>query len=311
VSLSKPRILCIDDDHQIRRAVHNALANEYEIVEAASGLEGLATAQGSLPDLVILDVQMPGMDGYEVCQQLRRNSTTANVPIIMLTVLDEVDAKVRGLHAGADDYLTKPFDAQELRTRIEAHLRRSTRDLSASPLTHLPGNPLIEQTLSVRLQSRKPTAFLYIDLSDFKEYNDEYGWLQGDEVIKMLARTILATVAAVGNPDDFVGHIGGDDFVVISTPNCAANIAQEIINLFDAAIPDYYSKEARARGYIEVVDRQGRHARVPIISVAVAIVTNEQRDLRHPGQVATIAAEVKKYVKRYPGSHYAFDRRRK
>lgn len=309
---NRRRILLIDDDPLMRHIVMTALAkDDYDIAEASSGAEGLARARAERPDLILLDVMMPEMDGYEVCYRLRQSSLTANVPVIMLTALGEIGEKVRGMQMGADDYVTKPFDPRELRARVETHLRRSTRDLSASPLTNLPGNPVIEQIMRVRLASREPLAVLYIDLTHFKAYNDEYGWLKGDEIIKMLARVIVEVVLAVGGKDDFVGHIGGDDFVVITTPDHAEAIAQETIARFDAAIPQYYDEADRARGYIEVMDRQSNPFHAPITSVAIAIVSNDRRELEHPMQVADAAAEVKKCVKALPGSQYAFDRRRK
>lgn len=312
VQMSNPRILVIDDDPLIRHVVVAALAKEnYEMAEAESGTEGLGKAQANPPDLILLDVMMPDLDGYEVCFRLRSFSTTVNIPIILLTALGEIGERVRGMQMGADDYITKPFDPRELRTRVQAHLRRSTRDLSASPLTRLPGNPLIEQVLGARIAAGGPMAVLYIDLSHFKSYNDEYGWLKGDEVIKMLAKHILEIVLEMGGKDDFVGHIGGDDFVVISTPEFAEPIAQEIIRRFDAAIPQFYSEADRARGYIQATDRQGNPFQAPLVSIAIAIVTNDHRSLEHPLQVADRAVEVKKYVKSLTGSRYAFDRRAK
>ncbi len=306
----KRRVLVIDDDPLIRQLVVRTLTDPtLEIAEAASGLEGITLAAANPPDLILLDVMMPGMDGYEVCNRLRQQTATVNVPIIMLTALDQVDSKVLGLRTGADDYMTKPFDMRELRMRVEAHLRRRLRDLSASPLTGLPGNPLIEQVIAARLQAREPLAVLYIDLTNFKAYNDEYGWLKGDRVIKLLADIISEVVSSVGTTTDFVGHVGGDDFILVTVPDRAAALAQGIIDRFDAAIPAFYSAEVRERGYSIVRDRRGRIFHAPIATVAVAIVTNVHRVLQTPLQVAAIAAEVKELVKAHPGSHYAFDRR--
>jgi diguanylate cyclase (GGDEF)-like protein len=304
------KILLIDDDPLIRQLVARTLTEaHFEVTEAASGLEGIASAVANPPDLILLDVMMPGMDGYEVCNHLRQQSATINVPIIFLTALDQMDSKVLGLRTGADDYITKPFDMRELKTRVEVHLRRSARDLSASPLTGLPGNPLIEQVIAVRLQAHEPIAVLYIDLTNFKAYNDEYGWIKGDQVIKMLADTLVAVAASVGTKTDFVGHIGGDDFVLVTIPDRASDVAQHIIDRFDAAVPEFYSQEVRERGYSIVRDRRGRIFHAPIATVSIAIVTNAQRELQNPLQVADIAAEVKELVKSHPGSHYAFDRR--
>jgi diguanylate cyclase (GGDEF)-like protein len=312
MSLEKRRILLIDDDPLIRRIVTKTLsADGYQVQEAGSGAEGLAFAQNHPPDLILLDLMMPGMDGFQVCAQLRQNSMTANVPILMLTALDQTEAKVRGLKIGADDYVTKPFNLDELQTRIAIHLRRSERDLDANPLTILPGNVAIERTIRQRLGTSQPLAVMYIDLANFKEFNDEYGWLKGDEIIKMMARQITDTVRREGNPDDFIGHVGGDDFIVLTNPSRAESIAQIVIARFDIEILLFYPEEVRTRGYIETIDRRGKPFRAPIVTASIAIVTNEQVQLHHPGQVSARAAELKKYVKSLSGSQYAFDRRRK
>jgi diguanylate cyclase (GGDEF)-like protein len=312
MQVTRRTILLVDDDPLMRRIVVAALAKDnYEVMEADSGTAGLAQAQALRPDLILLDVMMPDLDGYEVCHRLRANSTTANVPVIMLTALGEISEKVRGMQMGADDYITKPFDPRELRSRVFAHLRRSERDLNASPLTKLPGNPIIEQVIRVRLATREPLAVLYVDLTFFKSYNDTYGWVKGDNIIKMLAGLILETVVKLGAQDDFIGHVGGDDFVIISRPDHAQPISEEIIRRFDVTVPEFYSEADRARGYLEVSDRQGNIFHAPIVSIAIAVVTNCQRELVHLTQVADLAAELKRYVKSIPGSHYAFDRRRK
>lgn len=305
-------VLVIDDDPVIRRVLTKSLADAgYRISSAANGVEGLELACKEIPNLILVDVMMPEMDGYQLCHHLRQNPQTMNLPIIMLTALDETESVVRGLRTGADDYMVKPFEIAELLARVEIHLRRSERDINVNPLTTLPGNPQIERVIIDRITQRAPMAVMYIDLSHFKPYNDEYGWLKGDLVIKMLAQDITRAVQERGNASDFVGHIGGDDFIAVSTPDCAEKIAAEIIARFDSSIPRFYHDQDRARGYIQTLDRQGKPFRAPIVAVSIAIVTNKHRVFEHLGQVAAMAADVKKYVKSLPGSHYAFDRRRK
>ena len=307
-----PRILVIDDDRLIRQLVVRTIASSnYLVAEASSGMEGLEQALKFQPDLILLDLMMPGMDGHEVCKRMRQNPVTANVPIVILTALDQIDEKAHSFNVGADDYLTKPIESRELFLRIEAHLRRSVRELGANPLTGLPGNPIIEQNIRTRIQSNQPIAVLYIDLDNFKAFNDAYGWVQGDVVIKALAVILCNVVQEFGNKDDFVGHIGGDDFLLLTTPEHASTIAEKIIAEFDKIIPTFYSADARERGYLIAKDRRGRPFRAPVATVAIAIVTNEEHELQTPAQIASIAAEVKKYVKTHPGSHYAFDRRSK
>jgi diguanylate cyclase (GGDEF)-like protein len=309
---TRPKILVVDDDPLMRRIVTQSLDKaNYELIEADSGASGIETALQSRPDLIILDVMMPGMDGFEVVHRLRRHPMTQSIPIVMLTALGEMSEKVHGMQLGADDYITKPFDPRELRARVEAHLKRSEQYLQTSPLTNLPGNPAIQQVIAAHLATREPMAVIYLDLSNFKAYNDKYGWLAGDQILKELGDIIIRTVLELGDKDDFVGHIGGDDFVILTRPTCAETVAQKIISEFDRSIPEHYNKEDLERGYIESTDRQGVLRQFPFASISAAIVTNEFRELFHPLQIAQLAAEVKRYLKSLPGSQYGYDRRRK
>lgn len=309
---TKKRILVVDDDPFIRRVVGQSLSlSGYDVIVVETGQKGIDAARSEHPDLILLDVMLPGMDGYQICQSLRADPQTTSVPIIMLTALDEPEAVVKGLQAGADDYLTKPFSADELAMRLSAHLRRTEREVGMNPLTKLPGNPEIEQEIQKRLDQHKPLAVLYIDLTNFKAYNDKYGWLRGDRIILMLARQILIAAREFGSPDDFVGHVGGDDFIAVSMPDSAERVAQQIIKAFDRTVAGFYPTEDWERGYISAIDRRGKPFRAPMVTVAIAIVTNQLRSFQHVEQVAAQAALVKEYVKSLPGSRYSFDRRSK
>lgn len=310
-SRDKPQILVVDDDPLMRRIVTQSLdRTTYELYEAESGASGIQCAVEQRPDLILLDVMMPEMDGFEVIRRLRTHPMTQGIPIILLTALGEMSEKVYGMQLGADDYITKPFDPRELRARVQTHLKRTEQYIQSSPLTNLPGNHAIHQIISSRLDSREPIAVIYFDLSNFKSYNDRYSWLKGDEIIKRLGEIIVHAVIEVGDPDIFVGHIGGDDFVVVTRPRYAEKVGRDAVNAFDTMIPEMYAPEDRNNGYIESMDRQGDMRRVPLVSLGAAIVTNEHRVLEHPLQVAQIAAEVKRYLKSLSGSQVVFDRRR-
>lgn len=308
----QPKILVVDDDPLMRRIVQQSLEKgHYLLFEAESGPSGIETAMRLRPDLIILDVMMPGMDGFEVIHRLRRHPVTQTIPIILLTALGEMSEKVQGMQLGADDYITKPFDPRELRARVGAHIKRSGQYLQSSPLTNLPGNPAIQQVIASRLAAREATAVIHMDLSNFKAYNDKYGWLAADEILKMLAELVVNAVLNSGDRDDFVGHVGGDDFVVVTRPEHADTLAQSIIREFDERVLGHYNEEDRERGHMEGVDRQGEVRKIPIMGIAAAIVTNEHRELFHPLQVSQIAAEIKSYIKTLPGSQFGYDRRRK
>jgi len=305
------KILVIDDDDFIRDTIAKILErHDYRVLQARTGAEGLEIVAQAEPDLILLDVMLPGQNGHQVCFQIRQMPRASHIPIIMLTALSDTTDKIKGIQAGADDYIAKPFDSQELRARVDMHLRRTRRDIQASPLTRLPGNKAVEDALWQHIHQTQPFAVLYIDLDNFKPYNDKYGFMAGDEVLKLLARIIVEATESQGNATDFVGHMGGDDFVIITQPPCAVPIAEFILAEFDRDVVVHYDEEDRQRGYIVGQDRQGNTLQIPIVSVSIAIVTNEHRPLVHPRQIAQIAADVKRYVKNQGGSNYAFDRRR-
>lgn len=182
--------------------------------------------------------------------------------------------------------------------------------LDASPLTRLPGGIAIENVLKKRLASDQPMAFCVVDLDNFKAFNDRYGYAHGSEVIKETAKIIEAAVKAKGGPDDFIGHVGGDDFVIITTPDRMRDVCNEIIARFDERIPQFYSPEDRQKGYIQGKTRQGVPMNFPLMTISIAIVTNERRKLKDPLEASEIAAELKDYAKTIPKSVFVVDQRR-
>lgn len=307
----RSRILVVDDDPNIRELIMETLDGKYETIEARDGKEALGICANEKPDIIILDVMMPDLDGLEVCLRLRGEALTSHIPIILLTAKGMLEDKIKGMETGADDYLTKPFDPLELEARIAMHLRRSVRDGEANPLTGLPGNRAIEEVIESRIACGARFAVCYVDLDDFKAYNDRYGFLAGSEVIKLTTEVILEALAKYGNKNDFVGHIGGDDFIVVTDMERAPLVSGEIIRLFDERIPTQYEPADRERGSIISTDRQGNVIEFPIMTISIAVVHNTYRSLEHPGKVAQIAAELKKYAKDMRGSNLVFDRRRR
>src|SRR3989344_7154516 len=185
--MRKEKILIIDDDPDILDVLTLALSEYYEILAANNGEEGLKLAQSKAPDLVITDYKMPVMDGRQFCQTLKKDILLQHIPVIMLTGKGEVKDKVGGIDAGADDYVVKPFEPEELLARIKMILRRTERSLDANPLTHLPGNVSIMDEIQQRITQSRVFAVCYADLDNFKSYNDKYGFERGDEVIRQTA----------------------------------------------------------------------------------------------------------------------------
>ncbi|HEC70027.1 MAG TPA: diguanylate cyclase [Candidatus Omnitrophica bacterium] len=306
----KKKILVVDDELFIRDILKSILEEEYEVIEAGDGEEGLDLVKKERPDLVILDYKMPKKTGIEVCRELREDPLFLHIPIIMLTGKGEVKDKVEGLEVGADDYIVKPFESQELLARVKMVLKRSERDLDANPLTRLPGNVSIMNEIQKRLDSGEKFAVLYLDLNKFKAFNDYYGFKRGDELIKTTARLIIEAVHNKGTEDDFIGHIGGDDFVVVTQPDKAQDIAKEIIERFDSQVPLLYDEEDRKRGFIISKDRLGREKKFSIVSIAMGIVTNLYRDFQHIGEVSSVGAELKNFAKSFGKSIYVEEKRK-
>jgi PleD family two-component response regulator len=304
----KTVILVADDEDSMVAMLRDALHSvQYEVVVAHNGEEAIEKLRKNPPDLVLLDVQMPKMSGYDVCRQIKSDVFLRHIPVMLLTAQAGTTNKVAGLEQGADDYLTKPFEMVELMARIRTLLRRTRQGLEANPLTRLPGNVTIENEILTRIQKNVPFAVLYLDLNSFKAYNDIYGFVKGDDVIRETARIILTE----SEPSKgFIGHIGGDDFIVLTVPEQAEALCQKIIKAFDAKAPDFYNPEDRARGYVETKDRRGQVTKFPLLSMAIGVVTNQLRPLSSLGEVSKIGAEMKHFAKENKGSSYAIDRRK-
>ena len=304
------KILIVDDDPDIREILKLTLSEEnYETMEAKNGEEALAIIQTKPLDLVILDYKMPKMDGRTLCNLVKKDLLLQYLPIIMVTGKGEISDKIDGIDAGADDYIVKPFEPKELLARIRMVLRRTRRDLEANPLTRLPGNVAILNELSHCIENKKAYAVCYVDLDKFKAYNDKYGFEHGDNVIRETARILLSATKEYGRPEDFIGHIGGDDFVVVTSPEVVDKICERIIHEFDMSSPSFYNPEDRKKGFIVGYDRQGKLQEIPLLSVSIGVVTSATRQIIHVAQISEIGAELKKAAKSLEKSNYVKDKR--
>ncbi len=304
------RILVAEDDPSLREALGLQLsAAGFEVETAVDGEEALQLAFQNPPDLVLLDVMMPRKDGYHVCNELRASFHTRHIPIIMLTAKSTLDDRMEGLQGGANDYITKPWHQRELIQRVRNTLEWSRSQRSASPLTGLPGNLTIGQEIQRRVSSGEPMAMLQIDIDYFKAYNDHYNYARGDDAIKHLAKIIIQVTKELGSHQDFIGHIGGDDFVVLTRPEHGEGLGEEIIRRFDATAPNLYEPEDRARGYIEVPNRRHVPERFPFMSLTIVLVSTDRVPVTHVAQLDDIARELKTHGKGLPGSVLVRERR--
>lgn len=307
----RKKILIIDDTELMIKLITDILEGAgYEVVSASNGIDGIQKVREEKPDLVILDIIMPGMDGFETCKILRDDESNNLMPIIMLTAQDAEDDKLTGLELGADDYIIKPFNPRELISRVNNTMKRIDRNRLANPLTGLQGNIEIQMELNQRIAKKEPFSVIYADLDNFKAYNDVYGFASGDRAIKLTADIVTDIVHLYGSPRDFIGHVGGDDFVIVTVPDNVDAICEGIIRDFDSKITELYSLSDREKGHIVTANRQGQVIHYPIMSISIAVVSNVNRNIISHIQVAEIAAELKKKAKAIHGSVYVKDRRK-
>jgi CheY-like chemotaxis protein len=272
-------------------------------------MEALEALGRELPDVIILDLNLPDIDGFEVCRRIKSDPRTYHIPVIVLTSLDQTDIEVSAIDAGADDFITKPPDPRALDARIGMHIKRAQRERFSNPLTGLPGNVLIEQELKERFSAGQPLTLAYIDLDNFKNYNDRYGYQRGDAVILLAASLIQAAVRSAGSGHDFVGHVGGDDFVVLTTPEHVGGMADRLISAFDEAVPGYYDAKTRATGWFQAVVRRGMPFRVPIMTISIASVGTTDRPFDSTLEMVDVVTELKHHAKEQPYSVHVRDRR--
>jgi len=300
----------VEDDPDTRAAVRELLVDAgFTCSEAEDGVSALATISNDHVDLVLLDLALPRMSGTEVREAVRHDPRHRFLPIIFLSAHGDREARLAELSAGADDYITKPYDADELIARVNSSLRRSNGLRALNPLSGLPGNMTITEEIERRLASGDAFALLYADIDRFKEFNDYYGFLRGDVMIARLAE-LLERVAQCGGKSRFVGHIGGDDFVLLADIDEAESIAEILTRRFDEMAPELYDQDDRMRASLEVRDRRGRLRRTALASLSVGVVNVPPGRFDGATAAARAAAEMKEVAKRRPGSTWAVDRRK-
>ncbi|MBN2407997.1 MAG: response regulator [Elusimicrobia bacterium] len=304
------RILVADDEEIILELVRDTLESQgYEVIVAHDGREALEQIYAHKPDVLLLDVKMPFLTGYEVCEKIREDILMSNIPIIMLTAKTSEQDEIKGLESGVDDYMTKPFRPAILLARIRSVLARVKQGMNVNPLTYLPGNTMIIKEIERRLKRDDEFAVLYLDIDRFKAFNDYYGFERGDEIIKAVAKIIVDAVKKHDPGTGFVGHIGGDDYICVISDAKTDDVCRNIIEEFDKTVTSYYNEEDRKKGYILTEDRKGCQEKFPIMAVSIGVVSSTKKTFYHVGEISKIGAELKKYAKKDEKSNYVIDRR--
>jgi len=304
-------VLVVDDDEQMLKLIKRVLERAgFECVAVGDGKAAHDAAVDWRPDIIVLDLMLGATTGEEILIDLRQDFRTRLIPVVFLTVRSSLKDKVDHLLNGADDYVTKPFIPEELVARLRAVITRATTTRDLNPLTGMSGNSDILREITNRLLAQDRFAVLYPDIDAFKSYNDHYGFVRGDDVIKTLSTIILEVLEENPSKKHFAGHVGGDDFVILTEPPLAEPIADEITKRFDASVPALYDLVDRERGWIEYEERNGNKVRAEFVSVSIGVVIAEPGSYASAAALAARAAEVKGVAKRMPGSKWVLDRRR-
>lgn len=300
------RILVVEDDPTIRLMLEHAFSKAAKVFIAENGAEGLDLIASEEPDFVVTDLQLPVMDGLTMITQVRRTYVGACTPILVMTSSTEEQALLASFREGADDFMVKPFSISELRVRVSSIYVRQKLARDMNPLTRLPGNLVTKREIESRLGSKEPFAVAYIDLDNFKPFNDAKGFDQGDEAIKLVAEILRGYAGSRARGEVFIGHIGGDDFILILGLNEIKAMAEHVFARFEHAARRFYSAEQITKGTVTMKNRKGEMEEVPLLSMSIgALKCDGHVDARKIGEVA---AEVKKVAKGMPGNSLFIDR---
>lgn len=246
--MANHRLLLIEDDYDVAEMLLMYFtAHHYEVYHADSGAAGVDMARAKFPNLILLDVMLPDMDGYDVCRKLRQMSLTKYIPTIFLTQRDERASKVKGLELGADDYIVKPFDIDELRLRIQGSIRRATRESLHETRTGLPTGPLVDEELARRQDAGGSWTAIHLGLDGFKAYGEVYGFMAANEVFGYAARAIQEIVSQMGTPNDFVGVVE-DRFIVLTHAGSPIELTAAVQQKFGEGVKVFYSFKDMEQG---------------------------------------------------------------
>lgn len=292
--MGKPRLLVVEDDADIANMLKIYFGGmDYEVDIAPRGGLALEKTRTALPHLIVLDIMLPDIDGYEVCRTLRTNTRTSHIPVIFLTQKDERSDKLQGLELGADDYITKPFDIEELKLRVQGAIRRSERESLTDPRSGLPAGRLIEEQLR-RIIREKNWALLDVRINNFEPFKDVYGFVAGDDVLRFAAMLIGEVVDELGTPSDFIGHAGGDNFIVITTSEAAPHIRQRIKQRFAEEVQTHYNFIDRQQGFIQAPKAEGGVEKVGFMTFSAGLISPDLHTFADIREITELAAEARR-----------------
>jgi PleD family two-component response regulator len=292
--MSKPRLLIVEDDADIANMLKIYFSGqEFEVDLAPRGSVALDKTRSNLPNLIVLDIMLPDIDGFEVCRILRTNTRTSHVPIIFLTQKDERSDKLQGLELGADDYITKPFDIEELKLRVQRAIARAEQQSLTDPRSGLPSGRLIEEQLR-RIIRQEGWALMDIRIQHFEPFKEVYGFVAADDVLRFSAMLMGEVVDELGTTNDFIGHAGGDNFIIVTSEQAARPIAQRLQERFLQEVLSHYSFLDREQGYIVAVATDGQLQQTPLMTLAIGAVSPSEHEFADIREITELAAEARR-----------------
>ncbi len=303
-------IFIIDNQNELIEKLKESFKNETEYNFKSVNTNELEVALRNIPALIIIDEDTIDVPVLELCERIRRNEDNSITPIIVASSNTERAHRIDVLKTDVEYFIKKPIDDEYLYYTIINIIGLLYKNRRISPLTGLPGNVQIQTEMKKRLLNKEKYAILYFDLDNFKAYNDVYGFANGDEIIKFTSRIISQNIHKITNSDNFVGHIGGDDFVAIVSPTDYDSVCQQIILEFDAGTTDFYNNLDVERGYVEVANRRGIIEQFPLTTISIAVVEVDPNRYKTTLEIGEVGAQVKHRAKTILGSTYVIDRRK-
>ncbi len=290
--MSKARLLIVEDDVDISNMLRIYFNSQgYEVETALRGGDALDKTRSGMPHLIVLDIMLPDINGYEVCRQLRTTTRTSHIPVIFLTQKDERSDRLQGLELGADDYITKPFDIDELKLRVQNAIARSERESLTDPQTGLPAGRMIEDQLRRSIRQAKGWALLDVRINSFEPFKNLYGFIAANDVLRFAAMLIGEVVDDLGTPNDFLGHAGGDNFILISSEDRVQAIKQRLKMRFKEEVQTHYNFMDRQQGFILAADESGKQVQAPFMTLAVGMVSPSTHYFADIREITELAAE--------------------
>ena len=292
--MGKSRLLVVEDDNDISNMLRIYFGGlGYEVDVAPRGSEALEKTRTALPHLIVLDIMLPDIDGYEVCRNLRRSTRTSHIPVIFLTQKDERSDKLQGLELGADDYITKPFDIEELKLRVQRAITRAEQQSLTDPRSGLPAGRLIEEQLR-RIIRQQGWALLDMRINCFDAFKEAYGFVAADDVLRFTAMLVSEIVDQHGSTNDFIGHAGGDNFIVITSEPSAPAIQESLKSRFSEEVLTHYNFMDRQQGFILGTNEAGEQVKSSLMSLAIGAVSPSQHQFADIREITELAAEARR-----------------